>query len=114
MDLPVAQLPGVGWTLDKKLGELKIKKVADVRASGRAYLQRELGDKTGEQLWKSAHGRDDRPVEPIQPRKWVLSSVHTNPPLPMSRKPDQRVQMTPGVIVGMSAVGPCAAKVLVA
>ena len=69
MDLPVSQLPGVGWTQDKKLGELKIQTVADVRASGRAYLQRELGDKTGDQLWKSAHGRDDRPVEPFQTRK---------------------------------------------
>ncbi len=69
MDLPVAQLPGVGWTLDKKLGELKIRTVADVRASGRAYLQRELGERSGEQLWKSAHGRDDRQVEPIQMRK---------------------------------------------
>jgi DNA repair protein REV1 len=69
MDLAVQQLPGVGWTLEKKLAELKIQTVADVRASGKAYLQRELGDKTGEQLWRSAHGRDDREVEPIQMRK---------------------------------------------
>ena len=78
MDLSVQQLPGVGWTLDKKLAELKIQTVADVCASGRAYLQRELGDKTGEQLWRSAHGKDDREVEPIQMRKCELVAC---PPL---------------------------------
>ena len=72
MDLPVQQLPGVGWTQAKKLAELKIQTVADIRASGKPYLQRELGDKTGEQLWRSAHGKDDREVEPIQMRKCAV------------------------------------------
>ena len=73
MELPVKQLPGVGYKLESRLAELNIKSVRDVRAAGRALLQREVGEKSGDVLWKSAHGRDERQVETIKPRKYAAS-----------------------------------------
>ena len=45
LGLPVSSLPGVGWALQKRLTELKLDSVAQLRSAGRARLQRELGDK---------------------------------------------------------------------
>ena len=48
LKLRVGDLPGVGWAMQKKLEEkLGITSVADVRASRRDVLQRELGAKSG-------------------------------------------------------------------
>jgi nucleotidyltransferase/DNA polymerase involved in DNA repair len=59
----------VGWKLESRLADLVIKSVRDLRAAGRALLQRELGDKSGDALWRSAHGKDERAVETIKARK---------------------------------------------
>lgn len=59
----------MGWKLDSRLADLGIKSVRDLRAAGRALLQRELGDKSGDALWRSAHGKDERAVETIKARK---------------------------------------------
>ena len=69
LELSVGQLPGVGWKLEGRLEDLDIHSVRDVRSSGRDLLRRELGEKSGDVLWKSAHGRDDRAVETIKARK---------------------------------------------
>lgn len=69
LELSVKQLPGVGCKLEPRLVDLGIKSVRDLRAAGRALLQRELGDKSGDALWRSAHGRDDRVVKTIKARK---------------------------------------------
>ena len=47
LKLEAGDLPGVGWSLSKQLAGLGIATVADVRASRRDLLQRELGAKTG-------------------------------------------------------------------
>eukprot|EP00873_Tetraselmis_striata_P038497 jgi/Tetstr1/458761/TSEL_045146.t2 len=73
--LPVGDLPGVGWKLRKKLTALGIATCADVLACGRD-LRAELGDKTGAQLREFAAGRDDRQVEPPRARKSVGAEVN--------------------------------------
>ena len=47
LKLEAGDLPGVGWSMCKQLAALGIATVADVRASRREVLQRELGAKTG-------------------------------------------------------------------
>jgi DNA repair protein REV1 len=39
-------------------------------------MQRELGEKTGENLWLMAHGRDLRLVQPPKPRKSLGAEVN--------------------------------------
>ena len=45
LGLPVSDLPGVGWSMQRQLTDLSISTVAQLRSAGRARLQRELGDK---------------------------------------------------------------------
>lgn len=71
LELSVKELPGVGWKLGGRLADLNIDSVRDLRSSGRDLLRRELGDKSGDVLWKSAHGQDERAVETIRARKCV-------------------------------------------
>lgn len=55
LSLPVSSLPGVGWALQKRLTELKLDSVSQLRTAGRARLQRDLGDKVGPiDVWDSA------------------------------------------------------------
>ncbi|KAK9805394.1 hypothetical protein WJX73_010812 [Symbiochloris irregularis] len=74
--LPVAELPGVGWALQRRLTELEIATAADVRKKTRGALQRELGDKTGQALWDAAYGLDGRLVEAPKPRKSIGAEVN--------------------------------------
>ena len=39
-------------------------------------VQRELGEKTGANLWDMAHGRDSRAVEPPKPRRSLGAEVN--------------------------------------
>ncbi|KAL0055598.1 hypothetical protein WJX82_002289 [Trebouxia sp. C0006] len=71
LDLEVDELPGVGWNICQKLKEVGIASVRDARASTKDVLQREIGNKTGSQVWAYAHGIDDRQVEPPKSRKSV-------------------------------------------
>lgn len=74
--LPLADLPGVGWSLQQRLAELGLVTAADVRMATKERLQRELGDKTGANLWDMAHGRDSRVVQPPKPRKSLGAEVN--------------------------------------
>jgi DNA polymerase IV len=69
LEQKVSALPGVGWSGARKLEELGIKTVADLRACSAAQLQNVMGAKRGEELLGYAHGRDDREVQfaPLYP-----------------------------------------------
>lgn len=67
---------GVGWSNAKRLGLLGLNTVADVRATTKERLQAELGVRSGELLWRYAHGQDDRVVEPPKPRKYEHATHH--------------------------------------
>lgn len=58
----VSALPGVGWSGARKLEDLGIKKISDLRACPVADIQRVLGSKSGEELINYAYGRDHREV----------------------------------------------------
>jgi nucleotidyltransferase/DNA polymerase involved in DNA repair len=76
LELKVSDLPGVGWSTDRRLKELGIERVADLRARSKEYLQRELGEKSGTLLWEFAHGHDSRMVEVPKGRKSVGAEVN--------------------------------------
>ena len=66
--LPVDALWGVGPVTAKKLGELGIKRLVDVRAADADVLRRAVGSHA-EWLRRLAWGEDDRPVEPDRSSK---------------------------------------------
>lgn len=74
--LPVEELPGVGWSLHRRLAGLGINTVADVCRRSKAALQDALGDKTGAALWAHAHGQDARLVALPAPRKSIGAEVN--------------------------------------
>lgn len=59
--LPVAKLPGVGKVMERKLAELGIATIADLRRLEAAALERRFG-RWGRRLHELAHGIDDHPV----------------------------------------------------
>lgn len=75
-ELPVDDLPGVGWSLKTKLTEMGITSIRQVWSSSKEVLIRRLGKQTGLNLWNYAHGLDDRPVEPPKARKSVGAEVN--------------------------------------
>jgi DNA polymerase-4 len=70
-DLPVADIPGVGPKAQHKLASLSIHTIADALAWERAALQRQLGERGGDWLYRRVRGRDDRPMTVREPRKQI-------------------------------------------
>ncbi|WP_407353920.1 DNA polymerase IV [Luteimonas sp. R10] len=64
--LPVGRIPGVGKVMEKKLAELGIATVGDLRGLAAAELERRFGS-FGLRLHQRARGIDERAVEPDQP-----------------------------------------------
>jgi DNA polymerase-4 len=64
--LPVAKIPGVGKVMEKKLADLGIATVGDLRAIPAEELQLRFGS-FGRRLHLRARGIDERAVEPDQP-----------------------------------------------
>jgi len=62
--MPVADLWGVGPSTLAKLQRLGVSTVGDLAALPPDTLRRALGDASGTQLYRLAHGLDDRPVQP--------------------------------------------------
>jgi DNA repair protein REV1 len=74
--LPASSLPGVGWSLTRRLSDMGVESVAQLRSTSRAQLATKLGKSVGEQLWRHAHGLDDRPVQPPAARRSVGAEVN--------------------------------------
>lgn len=64
--LPVERLPGVGKVMQRKLAELDIETIADLRAFDAVQLERSFG-RYGRRLHELSLGMDERPVTPHQP-----------------------------------------------
>lgn len=60
--LPVGDLPGVGWSLQQRLGDLGIDSVAQLRVFPRETLQEAVGATTAGTIISNAWGTDDRKV----------------------------------------------------
>ena len=70
--LPVERLPGVGKVMQRKLAELEIAVVAELRAFDAAELEHRFG-RYGARLHQLSLGIDERPVTPHQPTLQISS-----------------------------------------
>ncbi|KAL4874779.1 hypothetical protein BJY04DRAFT_224688 [Aspergillus karnatakaensis] len=75
-ELPVQNLPGVGYSMSTKLEELGVKIVKDIRDLSREKLSSSLGPKTGVKLWDYARGIDRTEVGNEVVRKSVSAEVN--------------------------------------
>ncbi|KAL4765876.1 putative DNA damage repair protein Mus42 [Aspergillus foveolatus] len=75
-ELPVQNLPGVGYSLSAKLEDLGVKIVKDIRDLSREKLSSSLGPKTGAKLADYARGIDRTEVGNEVTRKSVSAEVN--------------------------------------
>lgn len=68
--LPVSRLPGVGKVMERRLADLNITTVTDLREFGRVALEERFG-RWGRRLAELAAGIDDNPVEPDRPTQSI-------------------------------------------
>jgi DNA polymerase IV len=68
--LPVGRLPGVGKVTEKRLDELGIRTVGDLRAQELAGLEGRFG-RHGARLYELARGIDESPVMPDRPTQSI-------------------------------------------
>ncbi|KAI0560421.1 DNA-directed DNA polymerase [Gracilaria domingensis] len=69
--LKVGDLPGVGWRTSKKMTELGVNSLPDLRNKSLTFLQTKFGDRQGQTFHELARAIDRRPVEPLKPRKSI-------------------------------------------
>ncbi|XP_068226891.1 DNA repair protein Rev1-like isoform X1 [Palaemon carinicauda] len=72
----VTDLPGVGWSLGKRLESHNIKTCGDLQVKSLGQLQAVFGNKTGQSLYYYCRGIDDRPVKSEHMRKSVSAEVN--------------------------------------
>ncbi|CAD5115879.1 DgyrCDS4817 [Dimorphilus gyrociliatus] len=75
-ELPVRNLPGVGWALGKKLDTLNIKTCGDLQTISLDVLQKEIGNKTAINLIQFSKGIDDRTLKSQKVRKSVSAEIN--------------------------------------
>ena len=68
--LPVNRLWGVGKVTGKVLSRLGVRTIRDVRTLSEDFLSQQFGEH-GQQLWRLAHGLDERPVVPYRQAKSI-------------------------------------------
>lgn len=74
----VSALPGVGWSCTRKLQEMGVHTIAQLRVHPVADLQQCVGAKSAEDLVNFSHGRDDRQVR-VQPGFILSLQAHSSP-----------------------------------
>ena len=80
--LPVERLPGVGKVMQRKLAELNVKVVSDLRALEADELERRFG-RYGRRLHELSLGIDERPVTPDRPTLQISSEDTFERDLPL-------------------------------
>ena len=68
--LPVERIPGVGKVTSRRLAEINVRTVGDIRALDLATLQQHFG-RYGMRLHELARGIDNNPVEPNRPTQSI-------------------------------------------
>ncbi|MEO8460850.1 MAG: DNA polymerase IV [Dokdonella sp.] len=81
--LPVGRLPGVGKVMDRKLAELGLRNVADLRTRRIEELEQRFG-RWGRRLHELAHGIDEHAVQPNQPTQQISAEDTFEHDLPRS------------------------------
>ncbi len=69
--LPVGDIPGVGWRTKKRFAEMNIDTCGQLQTVPLAKLQAEFGENQGKIFFDTVRGVDERPVEPMKPRKSI-------------------------------------------
>lgn len=72
----VTDLPGVGWATGRELAARGVTTVGQLAAVPSSQLREWFGPVKGEEMWRYARGRDERPVVTWKPRQSV--GVETN------------------------------------
>ncbi|WAR14731.1 REV1-like protein [Mya arenaria] len=67
---------GIGWSLTKRFEAMKVTTCGDLQRLSLDTLQKELGPKTGQSLYRYCRGQDDRPIKIEQQRKSVSAEVN--------------------------------------
>ncbi|XP_060082771.1 DNA repair protein REV1-like [Ylistrum balloti] len=75
-DQTIQNIPGVGWSMSKKLKTMNIEKCGDLQKVSLSVLQKEFGPKTGQSLYRYCRGEDDRPIKIEQERKSVSAEIN--------------------------------------
>ncbi|ESP04544.1 hypothetical protein LOTGIDRAFT_170636 [Lottia gigantea] len=75
-DVSVRDLPGVGWSMNRKLSNMNVKTCGDLQSVPLSTLQKEFGSKTGQSLYNSCRGIDDRPIKMENERKSVSAEIN--------------------------------------
>jgi DNA repair protein REV1 len=91
-ELAVTDLPGVAYSLGRKLEELGVKLVKDIRALTKERLVNSLGPKTGEKLWEYSRGIDKAEVGEQAIRKSVSAEVNWGIRFVTQQQADEFVQ----------------------
>ena len=75
--LNVAELPGVGWSIQRKLKlEFNVELCRELQQISKAQLQHEFGSKTGDMLYNTCRGNDTRALETNKLRKSLGADVN--------------------------------------
>jgi DNA polymerase-4 len=82
--LPVARIPGVGRVMQKKLADIGIATVGDLRLLPAAELEARFGS-FGQRLAQRAQGIDERAVEPNQPVQSISAEDTFETDLPLDQ-----------------------------
>src|SRR5690554_136264 len=80
--LPVGRIPGVGKVMEKKLADIGVATVGDLRAVSLDELQARFGS-FGAALYRRARGIDERAVEPDQPVQSISAEDTFSVDLPL-------------------------------
>ncbi|KAM0752441.1 DNA repair protein [Meredithblackwellia eburnea MCA 4105] len=76
-DLPVDSLPGIGWSLRRKLDEeLDVHTVGDLLKFSKSQLQNAIGQVNGEKFYQFARGIDPRELEGPKVRQSVSAEIN--------------------------------------
>ncbi len=75
-ELVVTDLPGIAWSIGKKLEEIGVTYVKDIRELTRERLMSHLGPKTGEKIWDYSRGIDRQEVGEQAVRKSVSAEIN--------------------------------------
>jgi len=81
--LPVGKLPGVGKVMERKLAEMNVSTIADLRALALPYMEQRFG-RWGRRLHELARGIDDHPVVSERPTVQVSAEDTFAEDLPLA------------------------------
>lgn len=77
--LEIKSIHGVGSSIrDKIRDKYGAETLGDLLDKSKDGLQRLLGEKTGDKIWKAVRGIDDTPLESDKPRKSVSAEVNVS------------------------------------